>query len=217
MPDIYTAVTTKPEPKKTAKRETVADRLEKERVDGALKAYLVRPHRVRFETQDKKEKVVLLLRRHWLTNVGWLLTSILMLLSPLILKLVPLLSFLPRRFQIMTLILWYLMTLAFIFEKFLAWYFNVNIITDERIIDIDFYSLGYKEVSEAKIDKVQDVSYITGGGIRSLFNYGDVLIQTAGEKPQLIFEAVPTPQIVAKLLNELILEEEQEKLDGRAR
>ncbi len=29
-------------------------------------------------------------------------------------------------------------TFAFAFEKFLSWYFNVNIITDERIVDVDF-------------------------------------------------------------------------------
>ena len=52
--------------------------------------------------------------------------------------------------------------------------FNVYIVTDERIIDIDFYNLIYKEVSDANIDKIQDVTYKMGGVVRTLFNYGDV-------------------------------------------
>lgn len=203
--------------KSEGRQETVVDRLGKERVDGKIKAYLVRPRRVKFETQEKKETIVMLLRRHLITQVPSVLLILAMLLAPLVLKIVPFLNFLPDRFQFMTVVMWYLLTIAFIFEKFLAWFFNVNIITDERIIDIDFYSLGYKEVSEAKIDKVQDVSYVTGGALRSIFNYGNVLIQTAGEKPQLVFEAVPNPQRVAKVLNELILEEEQEKIQGVVR
>jgi len=203
--------------KPAGRQETVADRLEKERVDGKVKAYLVRPRKIKFETQDKKEKIVIMLRRHLVTQIGAILLIIIMLLAPLILKIVPLLEFLPARFKLITILMWYLLVVAFIFEKFLGWFFNVNIITDERIIDIDFYSLGYKEVSEAKIDRVQDIGYVTGGALRSIFNFGNVLIQTAGEKPQLIFEDVPNPQVVAKILNELILEEEKEKIEGKTK
>ena len=214
MPEVYRD--TKGD-KTRLNRETVVERLAKERTDKELTAYAVRPRRVKFETQEKKEKIVLLLRRHWLTNVGWVLVAVLMVLAPLGLKFLPLLTFLPGRFQVMTVVMWYLMTMGFVFEKFLSWFFNVNIVTDERIIDVDFISLIYKVVSECKIERIQDITYRTGGAIRSLFNFGDVIIQTAGELPQFVFEAVPRPQEVAKILNELILEEEQERLEGRAR
>ena len=50
-----------------------------------------------------------------------------------------------------------------------------------------------------------------------MFNYGDVLIQTAAEIPEVEFEAVPMPDLVAKVLRELRIEEEVEKLEGRVR
>ena len=75
----------------------------------------------------------------------------------------------------------------------------------------------YRDITEAKIDKIQDVNIKTGGYIRSLFNFGDVLIQTAGAIPEICFEDVPDPQRVSQVINQLLYEEEQEKLEGRVK
>jgi hypothetical protein len=99
----------------------------------------------------------------------------------------------------------------------LIWFFSVFIITDERIIDVDFVSLLFKDVSSAKIDAVQDISSKTGGMLASLLDFGTVHIQTAGEQREIQFENVPHPAKVAALLNELMLEEEREKTEGRVK
>jgi len=44
-----------------------------------------------------------------------------------------------------------------------------------------------------------------------------VVIQTAAQVPKIEFEAVPNPDKVARVLRELRIEEEQEKLEGRVR
>lgn len=182
-----------------------------------LTTFAVRPAHVSFETQDPEEEVLLLLRRHFLTNVPWIIIWILLVLAPLTLSFFPILAFLPGRFQFITILFWYLFALGYLLERFLSWYFNVYIVTDERVIDIDFYSLIYKEVSAAKIDDIQDVTFTIGGAIRSLFNFGTISIQTAGEKREFDFEDVPRPEVVTKFLNELILEEEREEVEGRVR
>ena len=117
----------------------------------------------------------------------------------------------------MTIIIWYLLVAAFVYEQFISWYFHVFIITDERVIDVNFFNLLYKEVSEAKIDNIEDVTYRQGGVIRALLNFGDVNMQTAGEKREFMIEDVPLPGRVVKILNELKLEEEHEKIIGRVR
>lgn len=182
-----------------------------------LAAFVANPPDIRFETQERQERIILLLRRHWVTNLPWMLLMVLMIFAPLLLRFFPVLEFLPGRYQTMTVFLWYLLLIAFVFESFLSWYFNVDVVTDERIVDIDFCSLIYKEVSHCKIDQIQDVSFKMGGIVRTIFNYGDVLIQTAAEIPVFEFESVPQPALVVQKLNELILEEEQEKLEGRVR
>jgi uncharacterized membrane protein YdbT with pleckstrin-like domain len=180
-------------------------------------AFIRRPINLRFETQDKEEKIILMLRQHPVTNLPWLLLAILMFWVPFIVTAQLPLNFIPGNFRFVSFLCWYLFTFAFVFEKFLIWFFNVYILTDERIIDIDFPTLLYRSIKEAKIDRVQDVSIKTGGYFRSLFNFGDVVIQTAGAVPEICFEAIPNPEQVSHILNELMLEEEQEKLDGRAK
>ena len=112
---------------------------------------------------------------------------------------------------------WYLFTVSFTLEKFLAWFFNVNVITDERIIDVDFHNLIYRQISDANIDQIQDVTVEVGGGIRTFLNYGNVVIQTAAEVLRIDLLDIPRPDDVAKILRSLRVEEEKEKLEGRVR
>ena len=107
--------------------------------------------------------------------------------------------------------------IAFVFEEFLGWYFNVYIITDERVFDVDFINLIYREITDANLDQIQDVTVRVSGTLRTFLNYGDILIQTASETPQIEFESVPRPDDVAAVLRELRVEEEIEKLEGRVR
>ncbi|MBI3443121.1 PH domain-containing protein [Candidatus Woesebacteria bacterium] len=182
-----------------------------------LAAFCYYPDRVDFVEKDPQEKVVLLLRKHPITNVPWIITAILSLLLPVFVTFFEIFEFIPLGFQIVAIIGWYLVTIAYAYEKFLNWFFNVNIITDERVFDVDFINLVYREITDANIDQIQDVTVRIGSAIRTIFNYGDISIQTAAEIPEIEFEAVPKPDQVAKILRDLRVEEEHEKLEGRVR
>lgn len=182
-----------------------------------LAAYNHYPDRIKFAGADSEEKIVLLLRRHPITNIKWLVLAAIMFLAPSLSLFFPIIDFLPERYQVVAMMVWYLVTTAFVFEEFLAWFFNVLIVTDERVFDVDFVNLVYVEITDANIDQIQDVTVRVGGVIRTLFDYGDVLIQTASEIPQIEFHGVPHPDNVAKILRELRVEEEIEKLEGRVR
>lgn len=169
-----------------------------------LSAFCLYPDGVDFETRDSKEQIILLLRQHPIVNVRWILTAILLLAGPTLLQLLGVFSFLPVGFPFVITLTWYLITTAYVIENFLNWYFNVYFITENRIVDVDFYHLINKRVSDAEIEKIQDVSYTTGGVVRTIFNYGDVLIQTASEVTEFEFGAVPSPERVSKILNDLM-------------
>lgn len=237
MPDVFVAEKKekKPQPVESKKDEVekkppVADaqatvKLEKEKIKKIMRKNLPRflssfitgPKNLRFETQDREEKIVLLLRRHPLTLIPWLLLVVLMVIAPLFVPQTFASDFIPANFLLVCYLTWYLIVFALAFERFLTWFFNVNILTDERVIDIDFPSLLYRDISQMKIDKIQEVSTKTGGYIRSLFNFGNVLIQSAGQIPEIYFEDVPNPEQVSRIINDLLLEEEQEKIEGRVR
>jgi membrane protein YdbS with pleckstrin-like domain len=168
------------------------------------------PERLDFETRNEAEKVVLFLRQHPIVNLKWIVVSILLALAPLVLFVFPLLAFMPENFQFIAVLIWYQVVLAYVLENFLDWFFNINIVTTERVIDFDFNNLIYKRVSDAELDRIQDVTYTTGGVLRTFLNYGDVFIQTAAEVSEFDFLAVPNPDRVAQIINELREAKEKE-------
>lgn len=203
MPDIYIDTGNTENSEKTEGTKRSQRKREPYHEAGALAAYSFHPDNIRFETQAKGEHIEVFLRRHPITNVPWILTAILMILAPLALSFAPFLEAFPPRFQLVSILIWYLLTSAFILESTLQWLFNIYIVTDERIVDIDFHNLIYKEISDASLGRIQDVTYTMGGVVRTLFNYGNVMVQTAGAAPNFEFEAVPNPAEVARLLQEL--------------
>jgi len=215
MPDVFVSKKSEGKIPKHGHRPAVLDALTPS--SRTMSAFCFKPKGIKFETRQKGEKVILLLRRHPVTNAGWVFVAFLLGIVPFFLQSFPIISFLPENFRLVAVMGWYLVIVAFSLENFLTWFFNVYIITDERIIDIDFYNLIYKEVTDANIDKIQDVTYRMGGVIRTIFNYGDVIIQTASEVPNLEALAVPKPALIAGVLQDLRIEEEVEKLEGRIR
>lgn len=180
-----------------------------------LSAFLARPKVFTFDQRDTDEEIILVLRRHWFTNIGWMILTVLMCFGPLFLSIVPFLKSFPPNYKIIAILFWYLITFMMAFEKFLAWYFNVFIITEERVIDVDFDNLLNKEITEAKISMIQDVTYNVIGVAQTLFNFGTVIIQTASEIPMIEVAYIPNPNAVVKILQQMRLEEEEEALQGR--
>jgi hypothetical protein len=182
-----------------------------------MTSYSKYPEKARFINEDPEEVIILLLRRHPITNLRWILASFFMLVIPAFFSAFPVVEVIPTNYKLIGLMLWYLITFTFAFQNFLGWFFQVNIITDERIIEVDFINLVYREITDANIDQIQDVTVQMGGAVRTFFNYGDVVVQTAAEIPQITLDAVPNPDGVSRVLREQRVEEEIEKIEGRVR
>jgi len=169
------------------------------------------PPKVNFATQEKKEKIVLLLRRHWVSNMGWILMCVFFILLPYIFSFLDglaftdsLIGFLSIEMKVVLVGVWYLLIFGYAFGRFLSWYFSVYIVTDRRIIDVDFHSILHKNISEAELSKVQDITHTSVGTKALLFNYGELKIQTAAEFSDIEFEQVPSPSEVHKIIGELL-------------
>ncbi len=185
-----------------------------QKTDSNLKifsAFCINPTGISFENKEEDEKILLLLRRHIITNFFWVLTTVILLIIPLIFVLLssysinPLIFIsLPARFAFFFAVFYYLIVLTFALINFINWYFNISLVTDKRIIDINFSELVYKNVSTTRFDLLQDASYNQTGVLRSLFNYGDVLLQTAGEHENFDIRAVPYPDRVVHLVEGLL-------------
>jgi len=177
----------------------------------------VAPQDVRFANQKKDEEVLFLLRRHLITNFPWVAAFVLMIGIVFSAFHFGFYVFLPSTLRLVVVYAWLLLALIIFWSGFLSWYFNVNIISNERVVDVDFYNLIYKEISDAEIENIEDVTLVMAGVAQTVFNYGSVLIQTAAETPQLRFENVPNPALVVQVLKKMQMEEKQETLEGRVR
>jgi len=220
MPDLFVAqqqpqnkeVTAAPETLQTAPKVS-ATVLPTDHNPHLLTSFCENPDSVKFADAEPDEKILLFLRRHFITNIPWIFTTLLLLIAPLILAFVVRkfsidLSFLPNHSVIFLTIFYYLLIFAYALVSFFTWFFNISLITQKRIVDIDFSDLVYKNVATTKLDLVQDASFSQIGVIRSVFDYGDVLIQTAGAMDNFDFKAVPKPERVIQIVESLIGKEE---------
>lgn len=185
--------------------------------DNLFTSFATFPSKVTFETQDDKEEVVMFLRQHPIVNVKWILVVILMLVLPSVFIFFPPYAGLPVNFQFVITIGWYMFVFGYALAKFMGWFFNIYILTDERIVDVDFKNIFFRHIATAKIEEIQDVSIQSSGSFETFFGYGSVYVQTAAEVAQFEFMSVPNPDKVGKILNQLIDLEEQEKLEGRVK
>ncbi|MFH0937080.1 MAG: PH domain-containing protein [Candidatus Daviesbacteria bacterium] len=167
------------------------------------------PAHIRLAHQEPDEYIELFLRQHWATNVPWIVSAILAAALPIVLPCINKLfgsvvtMQLPGEILASFLILWYLLVLAYILEKFLHWYFNIYIVTNTHLVDVDFLNLMYRSITSARLDDVQSAKSRISGIFRSLFNYGDVAIETAAKGQTLEFLAVPQPDFVADRIEDL--------------
>ena len=88
----------------------------------------------------------------------------------------------------MLLFLW-----IYAFFIWIDYYFDVWVITDERVLNIEQRGLFTRVISEVHLGRVQDVTTRVEGFVPTLLNYGDIFIQTAGEEKHFHFRNVGDP------------------------
>jgi hypothetical protein len=82
---------------------------------------------------------------------------------------------------------------------------DVWIITSKKIIDVEQHSLFRREISIMNLEKIQDITFEIRGFIPTLFNYGDIKVQTAGAVGSFLIRGVPNPALIQIKLNEAIV------------
>ncbi len=148
------------------------------------------------------EKIVMEVRRHWYILVAETLFLLFFVVAPFFAfgflnvfdqflaadKVVPLFLFMTSA--------WFLIVWITFFIIWTNYYLDVWIITDKRIIDVEQYYLFSREVSEFKLEKIQDITVEIHGLLPTLLHFGDVHVQTAGQMREFVIRYVPYPDQV---------------------
>lgn len=171
-----------------------------------------------FDGQKEGEEILLVAHRHWFNVAIQFIATFLVFISIgfsylFLPTLFP--AILGEYFAIFNFLISLALMLVWVFS-FLIWidyYFDVWIVTDRRIINVEQKGLFSRAVSELEHIRVQDVTTDVKGFFPTLLNYGDVFIQSAAEKERFQFECVPNPYAIKDLVMKLQKEQARQETD----
>lgn len=156
------------------------------------------------------EEIIFHLRRHWFIFSKIAILFVILIAAPiaiyfLINSTTP--AFLSGQVGgaifTVTALIYYLAMLAFIFTIWTETYLDVWTITTYRIINREQNGLFNRVVSELDLYRIQDVTAEQKGFFATILGYGDIYIQSAGAKERFVFEQIPDPYRIAKMIQQL--------------
>ncbi len=165
------------------------------------------------------ETIQAVVRKHWAGFLGTIGIVLAMAILPLLVYFIGPMAF-PHSFENARVIIllisssFYLFLLTFLFGAWLEYYYDIIFITSERIINVAQLGLLSREVSELGLVQIEDVSARQDGFLQTFFNYGLLVIETAGEGTSdnpltsgidgyFTIKDVPDPNRLARLVIEL--------------
>ncbi len=74
---------------------------------------------------------------------------------------------------------------------------NLLIFTNIHIVQVEQLALFQRRVSQINLRQIEDVSGVKQGFLQTVFNFGEIQIQSAGEQEKFIFRNAPDPQALA--------------------
>jgi hypothetical protein len=162
-----------------------------------------------FKGQKIGEKILLVVHRHWFDILSQFFIVFIMLLllfgslvfaSPIINAFNGSLS--PSLFLFLENIFLIFICLFF-FIIWIDYYFDVWIVTNQRIVNIEQKGLFSRGISELELENIQDITVEVQGIIPTFLNYGNLYVQTAAEKERFVFRHVPNPYAIKDLVMNL--------------
>lgn len=175
--------------------------------------------RYHFQGQRENEIVLRIVHRHWFDIATHLFVTILFIAILFgSLSIIPLLY--PEalgtevsRFGLFIQNSLILLVWLYAFLIWIDYFFDVWIITNERVINIEQKGLFVRTVSELKFSRIQDVTSEVNGMIPTILNFGDVKVQTASEEDHFLFRRVPDPYHVKDVIMERLRTEREDEIN----
>lgn len=162
---------------------------------------------------EEGEKIIKVVRRHYLVIVPIITTLMLIALAPLIFYLLIVSDFVSLDQNIKMIIedffmkwktfgysLWLLLLWIIFFIEWTDYYLDLWVITDRRIIDVEQKGFFRREVTSFRYEQIQDITVETRGLIETLFKFGTLHIQTAGHNREIIIRDAHYPEEARTLI-----------------
>lgn len=170
---------------------------------------------------DPGEKIIIEARRHWLLvgAIGGLIG--LLAVAPIVIILVvyyvspEAASVLSKKETIAGLLFfgssWLFFLWIIFFMNWTDYYLDVLVITNKKLIDVEQQGLFRRDVATAPIGNVQDIKIEIKGVIRSIFDFGNLYIQTGAVERELLIKDIKSPAKVKAVILDTIAENAKTK------
>lgn len=169
------------------------------------------------------EKIVYIIRRHWITFIPTVGLFMVLALVPLAVYFIMnqtapdiITQEYPRAFMVLVFSVYELSIALFFYSSFLMYYLDMMIVTNDRMVQIQQKTLFSRSVSELDLYKIQDATSDTTGILATVLGYGKLTIETAGEQENFTFESVPHVNDIRRHLMELAAEDRKYATTGNA-
>ena len=158
---------------------------------------------------EEGETVVLKVHKHWWFIVVRAVVVAIILIIPLLAWVV--LSHLgwvvvqvPGSVAVALAALWVLTGWVMFWQFWTLYYMDMWIVTDRRLIDIDYKGFFDRNIAMLRLDKVQDLTVEVSGVIGSLLKFGHIIVQTAGTQDEFVMDQVANPEALRDAIARLI-------------
>jgi len=178
-----------------------------------------------FPGQHKNEKAIMVIRKHRIVLLPYLLHIIAMVLLPALFYIfvIPLTfsAFLEApydRLFILLAAIYYGFVWIIAFVVWVDYYLDIWIVTDERLLDVEQRGFFNRVVSELDLKRIQDITSKVQGMLPTMFGFGDIQIQTAAEEHRFHLKSIPHPVTTRRVIAQLCADaKEKDRLVFRDR
>ncbi len=100
-------------------------------------------------------------------------------------------------------LLWLLAMWVGFFSAWTDYYLDVWQVTDQRIIDIEQKGFFSRDEATIRFENIQDITIDTHGFFATIFDFGDLRVQSAGERREFVIENATHPEAMKKKIQAL--------------
>lgn len=92
------------------------------------------------------------------------------------------------------LIFWIVLVFLYGLNKYLLWLLNSYVITDKRLLIVDYKSLFKKTVSDCDLGRITNLRFSTTGIFSSLLNFGNLEVTLSGLSEPFVLKNLRKPE-----------------------
>jgi len=156
-----------------------------------------------FLGQNPDEEILGITRRGFIIELKWVLPSLFLYYIVFFYFDFLLGNIFTQSYVLFAKVLVFLIISIFLLNRLSDWFYSVNLVTNQRVIDFEFSGLGIKKVVETDLRNIQSVTIESAGFLSFIFGLATIHILTSGDNPNIDLEFISNPNEIQDLISDL--------------